>query len=60
MAREINLVPDVKEEMIKALKLRNFILFLFGTSCFNKILFCHNFFPPYMTNIFLRLFVNYH
>ncbi len=28
MAREINLVPDVKDEMIKALKLRNFILFL--------------------------------
>lgn len=28
MAREINLVPDIKEEMIKALKLRNFILFL--------------------------------
>ncbi|MBQ6461308.1 hypothetical protein IJJ36_02665 [Candidatus Saccharibacteria bacterium] len=28
MAREINLVPDVKGEMIKALKLRNFILFL--------------------------------
>ena len=28
MAREINLVPDVKEEMIKALKLRNLILFL--------------------------------
>ena len=28
MAREINLVPNIKEEMIKALKLRNFILFL--------------------------------
>ena len=28
MAREINLVPDVKDEMIRALKLRNFILFL--------------------------------
>ncbi|MBR2658489.1 hypothetical protein IKD57_01145 [Candidatus Saccharibacteria bacterium] len=28
MAREINLVPDIKGEMIKALKLRNFILFL--------------------------------
>lgn len=28
MAREINLVPDVKGEMIKALKLRNFILFI--------------------------------
>lgn len=28
MAREINLVPDVKNEMIKALKLRNFIFFL--------------------------------
>ncbi len=28
MAREINLVPDVKGEMIRALKLRNFILFL--------------------------------
>lgn len=28
MAREINLVPDVKGEMIKALKLRNFIFFL--------------------------------
>ena len=28
MAREINLVPDIKEEMIKALKLRNFIFFL--------------------------------
>ncbi|MCQ2049572.1 MAG: hypothetical protein MJZ22_00985 [Candidatus Saccharibacteria bacterium] len=28
MAREINLVPDIKNEMIKALKLRNFILFL--------------------------------
>ena len=28
MAREINLVPDVKEEMIKALKLRNLILFI--------------------------------
>ncbi len=28
MAREINLVPDVKDEMIKALKLRNFILFV--------------------------------
>ena len=26
--REINLVPDVKDEMIKALKLRNFIFFL--------------------------------
>ena len=28
MAREINLVPDIKSEMIKALKLRNFIFFL--------------------------------
>lgn len=28
MAREINLVPDIKEEMIKALKLRNFIFFI--------------------------------
>ena len=28
MAREINLVPDIKEEMIKALKLRNLIFFL--------------------------------
>ena len=28
MAREINLVPDIKGEMIKTLKLRNFILFL--------------------------------
>lgn len=28
MAREINLVPDIKNEMIKALKLRNFIFFL--------------------------------
>lgn len=28
MAREINLVPDIKGEMIKALKLRNFIFFL--------------------------------
>ena len=28
MAREINLVPDIKDEMIRALKLRNFILFL--------------------------------
>ena len=28
MAREINLVPDVKNEMIKTLKLRNFIFFL--------------------------------
>ena len=28
MAREINLVPDIKDEMIKALKLRNFIFFL--------------------------------
>ena len=28
MAREINLVPDVKNEMIKALKLRNLIFFL--------------------------------
>ncbi len=28
MAREINLVPDVKGEMIRALKLRNFIFFL--------------------------------
>ena len=27
MAREINLVPDIKEEMIKALKLRNYIFF---------------------------------
>lgn len=26
--REINLVPDIKDEMIKALKLRNFIFFL--------------------------------
>jgi len=28
MAREINLVPDIKGEMIKALKLRNFIFYL--------------------------------
>ncbi len=28
MAREINLIPDVKGEMIKALKLRNFIFFI--------------------------------
>ncbi len=28
MAREINLVPDVKGEMIRALKMRNFIFFL--------------------------------
>lgn len=28
MAHEINLVPDIKEEMIKTLKLRNFIFFL--------------------------------
>ena len=28
MAREINLVPDIKEEMIKTLKLRNLIFFL--------------------------------
>lgn len=28
MAREINLVPDIKAEMIKALKLRNLIFFL--------------------------------
>ena len=28
MAREINLVPDIKGEMIKALKLRNLIFFL--------------------------------
>ena len=28
MAREINLVPDIKGEMIRALKLRNFIFFL--------------------------------
>lgn len=28
MALEINLVPDIKNEMIKALKLRNFIFFL--------------------------------
>lgn len=28
MAREINLVPDIKDEMIKALKMRNFIFFL--------------------------------
>lgn len=28
MAREINLVPDIKSEMIKTLKLRNFIFFL--------------------------------
>lgn len=28
MAREINLVPDIKEEMIKALKLRNLIFFI--------------------------------
>lgn len=27
MAREINLVPDIKNEMIKALKLRNYIFF---------------------------------
>lgn len=28
MAREINLVPDIKNEMILALKLRNLIFFL--------------------------------
>ena len=28
MAREINLVPDIKSEMLKTLKLRNFIFFL--------------------------------
>lgn len=28
MAREINLVPDIKGEMIKALKLRNYIFFI--------------------------------
>lgn len=28
MAREINLVPDIKNEMIKAIKLRNLILFI--------------------------------
>ena len=28
MAREINLVPDIKGEMIKTLKLRNFVLFV--------------------------------
>ena len=28
MAREVNLVPDIKGEMIKTLKLRNFIFFL--------------------------------
>lgn len=28
MAREISLVPDIKDEMIRALKLRNFIFFL--------------------------------
>ncbi len=28
MAREINLVPDIKDEMIKALKLRNLIFFI--------------------------------
>ena len=28
MAREINLVPDIKNEMIKALKMRNFIFFI--------------------------------
>ena len=28
MAHEINLVPDIKGEMIKTLKLRNFIFFL--------------------------------
>lgn len=28
MAREINLVPDIKDEMIKTLKMRNFIFFL--------------------------------
>ena len=27
MAREINLVPDIKGEMIKTLKLRNYIFF---------------------------------
>ena len=27
MAREINLVPDIKDEMIKALKMRNYIFF---------------------------------
>ena len=28
MAREINLVPDIKNEMIKALKMRNLIFFI--------------------------------
>lgn len=28
MAREVNLVPDIKDEMIRTLKLRNFIFFL--------------------------------
>ena len=28
MAREINLVPDIKNDMIKALKLRNLIFFI--------------------------------
>lgn len=28
MAREINLVPEVKDEMIKALKIRNYIMFI--------------------------------
>lgn len=30
MAREINLVPDIKNEMIRTLKLRNFIFFVSG------------------------------
>ena len=28
MAREINLVPDIKDEMIKTLKMRNLIFFI--------------------------------
>ena len=28
MAKEINLVPDIKDEFIKALKFRNFVFFL--------------------------------
>ena len=28
MSKDINLVPDIKDEMIKTLKLRNFIFFL--------------------------------
>lgn len=33
MAREINLVPDIKEEMIKALRMRNFTFFVCLVVC---------------------------